>query len=102
MKSIKIYGASDDLIEIDGDCKGCEEYATGGEGPLMGKISLKSGDDYVVIFCIYAGSWAFAVCPQDGDCDRMPWDVFYSFGRDSAYSQTLEISVPDDCVVSFV
>ena len=101
MKSIKIYGASDDLIEIEGSCKGCDEYGTGGSGPLMGKITLSSGDDVVMIYCIYVGSWAFAVCPQSGDYDRMPWDVVYSFGSDTSYSQTLDISVPDDCEVSF-
>ena len=85
MQTIKIYGASDDLIEVDGKCKGCDEYGTGGSGPLMGAIHLNAGDNSVHIHCIYDGSWAFAVCPQDGDYDFMPWEVSYSFGKDSPY-----------------
>ena len=102
MKTIKIYGASDDLIEVEGGCKGCDEYSTGETGPLMGMVQLHAGDNFVKIHCIYEGSWAFAICPQDGDFDFMPWVVARTFGKDSPYSETVLISVPDDCEVSFV
>ncbi len=101
MKSIKIYGASDDLVEIEGDCKGCDEYGAVGSGPLMGVITLKSGDDSIKVFCVYDGSWAFAVCPQSGDYERMPWETSFAFGVDVGYSQTIDMLVPDDCEVSF-
>jgi hypothetical protein len=104
VKTIKIYGGSDDLIEVEGECKGCDEYNTGtyNMGPHMGTISLNAGDNSVRIHCIYDGSWAFAVCPQDGDFDFMPWDLRREFGANSPYSETVEIDVPDDCEVSFV
>lgn len=101
MKTIKIYGASDDLIEVDGKIKGCDEYGTGGTGPLMGIVKIRGGEHEIHVYCIYAGSWAFAVCPQDGDYDVMPWEMRREFGANSTYSETVEIDVPDDSEVVF-
>ena len=102
MKTIQIYGASDDLIEVDGACKGCDEYNARNHGIVAGTLHLDDGVNHVRVHCIYDGSWAFAVCPQDGDCDKMPWPVRYSFGHDTPYSQTVSIDVPDNCEVKYV
>ena len=101
MKTIKIYGASDDLIEVEGDCPGCDEYNARMKGILAGTLHIEDGTNHIRVHCIYDGAWAFAVCPQDGDCDILPWVVSYSFGMDSSYSQTVKIEVTDNCTVVY-
>ena len=105
MKTIKIYGASDDLIEVEGSCKGCDEYNAGGTGPLMGVIHLTTEENAVHVHCIYDGAWSFGVSPQDVEGDDwsvMPWPMRRKYGIPVQYSETLEIDVPDDCEVSYV
>jgi hypothetical protein len=102
MKTITIYGASDDLIEVDGDCAGCDEYNARMHGILAGTLHLEDGKNHIRVHCVYDGSWSFAVCPQDGDCDNMPFPINYSFGDKSPYSWTVRIDVTDNCKVIYV
>jgi hypothetical protein len=101
MKTIKIYGASDDLIEVEGLCYDGNEYNAKVKGVFAGTLAIRDGANHVSVHCIYAGSWAFAVCPQGGDFDELPWDVRYSFGKNTPYSQTVEIDVPDNCTIEY-
>lgn len=102
MKTLKVYGASDDLIEIDG-LNGRDEFGAYPKGNYAGYMALRSRGVCVHIHAIYDGSWAFAVCPQDGDYEKSPdWPIRRTFGADVPYSETLEIDVPDDAVIEWV
>ena len=104
MKDVKIYGASDDLIEIDGDITGADEYtAYGGDNLHVGTIhfyDLENGE-VLNIHALYDGCWSFAVSPWHND-EQMPgWEMVRSFGEDVPYSETVKLSVPDDVFCKF-
>jgi hypothetical protein len=74
MKNVSFYGASDDLIEVEGDCPGCDEYnaergvfvATGPDGGV--RIALEYGgfdDDK-------GPTWEVAVAMLDEDHPMLP------------------------------
>lgn len=92
---ITIWGASDDLVEIEGDCPGCDEYNTTSDHGH--KIILQSGKDRMTIYVHYQGTWGFAVC-QPNDIE---WPITRSWGDKKEYSDTLYITVPDDTEVTF-
>lgn len=64
MADVTIYGASDDLIEVEGDVPGCDEYngenatllLVGDEGAL--RVTVRFDED---------GNWMVGVAPRDED-----------------------------------
>lgn len=105
MKTLKVYGASDDLIETSG-IEGCDEFNKVSDTPYVGYLAVDDGKTPVRIHCIYDGSWAFAITSNDEDNDYRSfpdWTIRSTWGKDCPYSETLEIDVPDDTVlVGFV
>jgi hypothetical protein len=103
MKTLKVYGASDDLIEASG-VEGCGEFSAHADGDYQGHLTVESGNtsqDYYVItlHVIHDGCWAFAVTMDE---DNPPnWPVRRFWGKDIPYSETLEIDVPDDARLSW-
>ena len=95
-KTLRVFGASDDLLEV----RGMVEDEFDGKGVLH----LESNGILIVVHPIYAGSWGFAVTTEVGDdCDLMPdWPIRCSFGEDVQFSETLEIDVPDDTRLTYV
>jgi hypothetical protein len=101
VKTLRIYGTSDELIEVSGidgadefgsmTCRQCQSYG----GSMM--VSARDRNDDIQIHAIYSGSWSFAISAESGGYDRMPpWPVRRTWGMDCPYSETLEIDVPDD------
>jgi hypothetical protein len=103
MKTLKIYGASDDLIETEG-IEGCDEFST--HSPSKKKIEIRAGSvkpEGLDIWPIYTGSWAFAITAPFGDYDEYPaWPIRRYFGGESSHSETIEIDVPDDATLAMV
>lgn len=101
MKQLKIYGASDDLLEVGG-IPGADEFYTSGNR-YMGYLHVKGEGLHLNIHVIYDGSWAFSVNTQMGDdCDQMPeWKIERLWGTESPYSETLIIHCPDDAIVAY-
>ena len=98
MKILKMYGASDDLIEAEG-LPGCDEFNADGVGNCVGRFEVQSSEGSLFIHAIYDGSWCFAVGSSDADSDfsAMPnWKITRIWGADSPYSETLLIECPDD------
>lgn len=101
-KTLKIYGANDDLLEVEGNDElveldvYCDSY-------LVGRFNIDIGDKrYLEIYCIYAGFWAFAIGPDSGDFDEMPdWEIKRTWGKDIRYSETITLSVPANAKLSF-
>jgi hypothetical protein len=101
MKTLTIYGASDDLVEAHG-IPGGDEFTVYPDTPYVGQIHVRARDGKLNIHVIYDGSWAFAIAPQDGDNDTLPpWKIDRMFGTESAYSETVTIDVPDDAKMAF-
>lgn len=106
MKTLSMYGASDDLIEIEG-IEGADEYYPNvtGKDPYMAAFTVKSASQPLglIIHVIYGGGWCFAVQPtedSDGDwCEFPDWPIRRRWGGGNGYSELLEIDVPDDAVV---
>lgn len=99
MRTLRVYGYSDDLVESEG-IDGADEFpAYDGTTPYRGRLEVKDGTYTVEIHAIYAGSWAFAICPQDGNFDNMPpWEIRRTFGDRCPCSETIEIDLPHNAV----
>lgn len=99
MQTAVFYGASDDLIEIDGvkggDEFGANDLAEGRGVSILGKFILGGK---MMIYAIYDGCWHFSIGPADEDVPLPNWPIRYSL-EESGYSVRLEIDVPDDVIV---
>jgi hypothetical protein len=108
MKTLHMYGASDDLIEVEG-IAGEDEYSgTTNGNPYVTTFVVKSPSEPLglEIHVLYAGGWSFAVQPtedKDGDfCEFPNWPIRRTWGDgeyNRGYSELLEIDVPDDAVI---
>lgn len=69
MKVIEFYGASDDLIEVDGDAPGCDEYNVISDGPLIATFAVEADEGGCRVHAIYTtgGVWSFAVAQMEED-----------------------------------
>ncbi|GAG48622.1 unnamed protein product [marine sediment metagenome] len=92
MKTLKISGASDDLVEMDG-IAGADAFDCYGASNLMATFVLKAEHRRMNIYAIYDGCWCFALSRADEDDDAPAWPVRRSW---EDYSERIEIDVPDD------
>lgn len=100
MKTLIVYGASDDLIETSG-IEGCDEFGGAGQGdPVLGKLTVAASTDVLTIYCLYDGCWSFAVSPWPNE-ESLPWEVRRIWGKNVSYSETLEIDVPDNARLTY-
>lgn len=100
MKTVSIYGSSDDLIEIEG-IKGANEFGLSGETCEEIDISRP----FVIggkmkIYAIYDGCWHFSIGPVDEGIQIPNWPVRFSL-YESGYSALMQIDVPDEDAVLF-
>lgn len=104
MKTLTMYGASDDLWECAG-IEGADEFGCFGghnDGMFKGPIQIVIDDEVMLqIYAVYDGTWQFAISP--GECDEaMPdWEIRRSWGGAgrSEYSEYVEIDCPNDAVL---
>ena len=99
-----IYGASDDLIEIEGDIN--EEFNAIDGGVLR----IDSDDDWMEVDCTYdaEGRWLISPLPVE-DGPNAPWAMTIALGATNmygkyapTYSNVLTVDVPGDATVSLV
>lgn len=103
MKTIKIYGASDDLVEIEGT-DGNEtflrdEFSTCANNNPPSKILIEAEGHKIEVHCVYDGCWCFAIGSADDDSDyeKMPdWKITRTWGDEVKYSETVTIEIPED------
>lgn len=95
MTTIKIYGASDDLVEVEG-CKGADEFNSYERGPLMwrGELLGPTGNP-MRIHAIFEGCWSFAVGQCDEELPMPDWPIRITQHDDPRYSVLLEIDAPE-------
>lgn len=94
MKQVKIYGSSDDLIEIEGDLKGADEYNQ--ENGVFDCAGLRIGVGYTPW-----GTWGIAVAPIDEDITPKAENIRLTV-HERGYSMQLDMEVPDDAYIVLV
>lgn len=110
MKTLRMYGASDDLIEASGVAGAIEASGVAGADEFGAWCSGEIAATFVLggrmrIHALYTkvGCWGFAISQVDEDVQLPDWPIRisqYNDGiRPSGYSTLLEIDVPDDATL---
>jgi hypothetical protein len=73
MADVTIYGASDDLVEIEGEAYGCDEYNT--ESATFVLTGERGEGVRVSIFYTGPGVWAITASPLDEDVPMLPLTI---------------------------
>ena len=99
MRTVSFYGASDDLIEVDG-IPGADEFAALDQSPEgMAGSFVVGGKIRVRAYYDQRGVWGFSVS-QVTDAVPLPdWPIRISQQSDCDYSTRVEIDCPDDATV---
>lgn len=69
VSTIVLYGASDDLIEVEGDRPGCDEYNAEDQHFVLAGAN---GTVRVRVWYTRRGLWAIAAAPVDEDTPMLP------------------------------
>lgn len=93
---ITIYGASDDLIEVEG-CLGADEFNSYEHGPVMwrGDLIAPGGVEAMRVHAVFDGCWSVAVGQVDEDVPLPSWPVTVRQHRSIPYSTVVEVAAPD-------
>lgn len=100
MRTAVFYGASDDLIEVEG-VKGADEFPTAdmnGPAGLAGSFVL-GGRLRIRAFYDRHAVWGFSVSQVEDGVALPDWPIRISQQPDCDYSTRLEIDCPDDAVL---
>lgn len=73
MSHVVIYGASDDLVEIEGDAPGCDEYNA--ESATFLVLGVRGDRARVEVEYADSGVWKVAVSPADEDTNIPPMEI---------------------------
>ena len=92
MKHIKFYGVSDDLIEVEGEVPGCDEY--NGETATFMVAGLR-----VKVAFERNGCWSVTACQIDEEVAVEAENVTLSVSS-GGYAMLLEMDVPDGSYVT--
>ena len=107
-KRITFWGASDDLVVIEGAVPGCDEYAVYSPATSPdGMFQIRGGGCRMNVACLYGasgGTWCFAPALVDEGEGFPDWPMTISAcdiggHRTNPYSTILVIDVPDDAEV---
>lgn len=101
-RTLKFYGASDDLLEIDGT-RGEEPDEIGAyDGPRTVKVYDRFGN-CLLVTALYSpasnGCWMIGISQADEDQPLPTWPMTWAA---TGYTTTLTIEVPDDAVVAVI
>lgn len=99
MAVISFWGSSDDLIEVDGDLSGCDEYMLTDFSTWIGVIEHYDSGDKIKVYAYYDGCWAFGVGIYDEGHKMPEWPVNFVTNTENNYSVRMGIEVPDDAEV---
>lgn len=109
MKALRFYGASDDLIEVEGDVQGADEYngqvARFQIAGLFVEVEFGGGGRF------NTGCWGITVMQEDEDvpvtAENLALTVSVRESRGDiparqGYSMVLSMDVPDDCELVYL
>lgn len=106
MQTVTFYGASDDLIEVNG-IEGADEFNVIGEDRsiYVATFEVVAGAEGVLVHALYDGTWSFAPARDfDGD-EKQPmpaWPMRVGQSEEVPYSTKLSIEVPDGAAVRLI
>lgn len=92
MKALKFYGASDDLIEVEGDLVGCDEYNAESAAFEVAGVRVR---------VIFGGCWMIGVEPIDEEVMVAAENMRLSL-HEKRYSMQLDLDVPAHSYVTKV
>lgn len=104
-RTLKFYGASDDLFEIEGTCGDEPDEVICHETPVVAMV--KGGDEGLCVVAMYApgdaaACWSIGIMPLDEYGVPIPsWPMTWRLSEE-CYSPELTLTVPDDAVVSMI
>jgi hypothetical protein len=97
---ITIYGASDDLVEVDG-CEGADEFNVYPKGARavawQGNLAAPGEAECLRVHLVYDGCWHVGVGQVDEEVSMPPWPLTIRQGvngAESDYSAVLLIDAP--------
>lgn len=93
MPHVTVYGASDDLVEIDG-CEGADEFSHLSSTPWVGDLTAPNGES-MRISVHYDGCWHTAVGQAGEDTPFPTWPVTITQHPNVPYSTLTTIEVPE-------
>lgn len=73
MPDVTLYGASDDLIEVEGDVAGCDEYSAEDAHFLL--VGTEGRRVRVRVWYTRRGLWAIAAAPIEEDKPMLPLEI---------------------------
>ncbi len=97
---ITIYGASDDLVEVEG-CEGADEFNVyGNDGKVHWRGDFVASDTTATsgqlrVYAIYDGCWHFSVGQVDEMILLPAWVIAIGQRHDADYSAELRIDAPE-------
>ncbi|WP_166344978.1 hypothetical protein [Phytoactinopolyspora limicola] len=95
--TILIYGASDDLVEVQG-CRGAEEFSHYDQGPWRADLIAPNGEQ-MRVHVLFDGCWHVAVGQVDEDVPLPQWPLRFEQGQrgdgSPGYSVVLCVDAPD-------
>ena len=104
MRTVTIYGASDDLIEIEGSTlPEPDEFSPAPKDPGVVKIEDTEGGR-LLVFVQYAANglspcWMIGLSQVDEDDPLPAWPMRWSIAE-RGYSLSLEIDLPDGSIIT--
>jgi len=106
MKTLLIYGASDDLIYFEG-ISGGDEFGiyNADDGIVHGEFEIVSGEGRMRVYPVYDGCWMFAVGQVWDSSKTYPlpsWPVVIAQHPKIGHSALVTIQVPDDATLQLI
>jgi hypothetical protein len=95
--TIKIYGLSDDLIEVVDKIGEREYYADIGQFEKV--LNIGGQMRVLAMYGRHSATWCFAVSQVDDEVPLPDWPVRIVQCPDVAYSTQIEIDAPDNTLV---
>lgn len=92
MKTLTVYGHSDDCLEAHG-IKGEDEFSCFGGGAYKGSLLITSDKGSMLVHVIYDGCWSFAPGLAGEDISLPDWPMKFEW---EGYTVKLKIEVPDN------
>jgi len=99
---VRIYGVSDDLVEIEGDIEGADEYPVNSDITTVFTMVAPDGGT-ALIYVDYRpnGVWSVAISRYEEDYKIPEWNArTVSEDKDCRYSATLILDVPEGTVIT--
>ena len=97
-RTLKFWGASDDLFEITGSLSG--EPAEIDERDVVRVFDKQGNGLQVVANYIDPGVWAIGLAPLDEEQAMPPWPMTWRLEPSRQYSAELTLEAPDDAVMA--